>query len=132
MTTIAVVRKGGYAAIAADTLTKYGYTKESADYVVNHEKILKAGSSYIALSGTVALHQAMEEAGPRTPRARLDEVLQGLMEVVDPLGPPQERMARRRLMIEYADVLTAYAGLMRELAQDVEDEEQPRPTVPNY
>ncbi|KFA87951.1 hypothetical protein [Archangium violaceum] len=79
-----------------------------------------------------SLHQAMEEAGPRTPRARLDEVLRGLLEVVEPLGPPEERLARRRLMIEYADVLTAYAGLMRELARDVEDEEQPRPSVPNY
>ena len=77
MTTITVVRKGGYAAIAADTLTKYGYTKESAAYVVNHEKVLKVGSSYIGLSGTVALHQALElyfsRAGAK--KARLDSVL---------------------------------------------------------
>jgi hypothetical protein len=79
-----------------------------------------------------SLHQAMEEAGPRTPRARLDDVLHGLLEVVDPQGTPEERMARRRLMLEYADVLFAYANLMRELAQDVEDEEMPRPKVPNY
>ena len=78
MTTITIVRKGGYAAIAADTLTKYGYTKESAKYVVNHEKILKVGSSYIGLSGTVVLHQAMEtyfsRAGAK--RARLNSVLE--------------------------------------------------------
>lgn len=78
MTTIAVVRKGGYAAIAADTLTKYGYTKESADYVVNPEKIVKVGSSYIGLSGTVVLHQALElyfaRAGAK--RARLNSVLE--------------------------------------------------------
>jgi ATP-dependent protease HslVU (ClpYQ) peptidase subunit len=60
MTTITVVRKGGLAAIAADTLTKYGYTKESAEYVVNHGKILKVGSSYIGLTGTVMLHHAVE------------------------------------------------------------------------
>ena len=60
MTTITVVRKGGYAAIAADTLTKYGYAKESAEYVVNHGKILKVGSSYIGLTGTVVLHHAVE------------------------------------------------------------------------
>ena len=38
MTTIAVVRKSGYAAIAADTLTKWGTGKESAAYVANNTK----------------------------------------------------------------------------------------------
>ena len=52
MTTIAVVRKSGYAAIAADTLTKWGSGKESADYVANHAKIVKVGDTYIAGSGT--------------------------------------------------------------------------------
>jgi ATP-dependent protease HslVU (ClpYQ) peptidase subunit len=52
MTTIAVVRKGGVAAIAADTLTKWGSGKESAEYVVNHEKILKVGTSYVAITGS--------------------------------------------------------------------------------
>jgi ATP-dependent HslUV protease, peptidase subunit HslV len=60
MTTITVVRKGGYAAIAADTLTKYGYAKESAEYIVNHGKILKVGSSYIGLTGTLQLKHAVE------------------------------------------------------------------------
>ena len=52
MTTIAVVRKNGYAAIAADTLTKWGSGKESADYVANNAKIVKVGDTYIAGSGT--------------------------------------------------------------------------------
>jgi ATP-dependent protease HslVU (ClpYQ) peptidase subunit len=52
MTTIAVVRKNGYAAIAADTLTKWGSGKESAAYVANSSKIVKVGDSYIAGSGT--------------------------------------------------------------------------------
>jgi ATP-dependent protease HslVU (ClpYQ) peptidase subunit len=52
MTTIAVVRKGGQVAIAADTLTKWGAGKESAEYVVNHEKILKVGANYIAITGS--------------------------------------------------------------------------------
>jgi ATP-dependent protease HslVU (ClpYQ) peptidase subunit len=52
MTTIAVVRKGGQAAIAADTLTKWGAGKESAEYVVNHEKILKVGANYMAITGS--------------------------------------------------------------------------------
>jgi ATP-dependent protease HslVU (ClpYQ) peptidase subunit len=52
MTTIAVVRKNGYAAIAADTLTKWGTGKESADYVANNTKIVRVGDTYIAGSGT--------------------------------------------------------------------------------
>lgn len=52
MTTIAVVRKNGFAAIAADTLTKWGTGKESAAYVANNTKIVKVGESYIAGSGT--------------------------------------------------------------------------------
>ncbi len=43
MTTVAVVRKEGVAAIAADTLTKWGSAKESAVYIANHEKILQRG-----------------------------------------------------------------------------------------
>ncbi|HTE16485.1 MAG TPA: hypothetical protein VK642_15545 [Burkholderiales bacterium] len=38
MTTIAVVRKDGYVAIAADTMTKWGTGKETAEYVVNNHK----------------------------------------------------------------------------------------------
>ena len=52
MTTIVVVRKNGYAAIAADTLTKWGSGKESAAYVANNTKIVRVGDSYIAGSGT--------------------------------------------------------------------------------
>jgi ATP-dependent protease HslVU (ClpYQ) peptidase subunit len=52
MTTIAVVRKGGYAAIAADTLTKWGTGKESAAYVANNTKIVRVGDTFIAGSGT--------------------------------------------------------------------------------
>ena len=52
MTTLAVVRKNGQVAIAADTLTKWGSTKESAVYVANHEKIFQVGDSYLAVTGT--------------------------------------------------------------------------------
>jgi ATP-dependent HslUV protease subunit HslV len=52
MTTIAVVRKSGYTAIAADTLTKWGTGKESADYVANNTKIVRVGDTFIAGSGT--------------------------------------------------------------------------------
>ncbi len=40
------------AAVAADTLTKWGSAKESALYIANHEKILKVGESLIAVTGS--------------------------------------------------------------------------------
>lgn len=52
MTTVTVVRKYGRVAIAADTLTKWGSGRESADYVANHEKIISVGESYIAITGS--------------------------------------------------------------------------------
>jgi ATP-dependent protease HslVU (ClpYQ), peptidase subunit len=51
MTTLAVVKKNGVAAIAADTLTKWGTTKESASYVVNHGKLIQVGDSWLAVTG---------------------------------------------------------------------------------
>lgn len=52
MTTVTVVKKEGRIAIAADTLTKWGGGKESADYVANHEKIIQVGDSYVAITGS--------------------------------------------------------------------------------
>jgi len=51
MTTVTIVRKAGRIAIAADTLTKWGGGKESADYVANHEKIIRGGNSFVASLG---------------------------------------------------------------------------------
>ena len=61
MTTIAVVRKNGYAAIAADTLTKWGSGKESAAYIANNTKIVKAGDSFLAGSGTATFKLIMRD-----------------------------------------------------------------------
>ena len=52
MTTVTVVRKDGRVAIAADTLTKWGGGKESSDYIANHEKIIRVGDSYVAITGS--------------------------------------------------------------------------------
>lgn len=52
MTTVTVVRKDGRIAIAADTLTKWGGGKESAAYVANHEKIIRVGASFVAVTGS--------------------------------------------------------------------------------
>lgn len=54
MSTITVVRKDGVAAIAADTLTKFGGAKESATYVVNHQKILTVQENFLAVTGPSA------------------------------------------------------------------------------
>lgn len=76
MTTIAVVRKGRYAAIAADTLTKWGSGKESATYVANNDKVVKVGTTYLAGSGSATFKTIMRDyfARARTP-ARFDDPL---------------------------------------------------------
>jgi len=61
MSTIVVVKKGGVATIAADTLTTFGNTKESAKYIVNHEKIFKYGENYLGVSGSASLGIAVED-----------------------------------------------------------------------
>ncbi len=60
MSTIVVVRKDGKAVIAADTLTTCGNTKESAEYVVNHQKILKYENNYLGISGSASLQIAVQ------------------------------------------------------------------------
>ena len=71
MTTIAVAVKDGIAAIGADTMTKYGFAKERAEYVVNHDKIFRVGESYLALAGPavgkLALEHYFTEALGRVP-----------------------------------------------------------------
>jgi len=51
MSTVVVTKKDGQVAIGADTLTCFGHTIESAEYVVNSSKILKVGGNYIAHVG---------------------------------------------------------------------------------
>ena len=51
MSIAVVVKKGQYVAIGSDTLTRLGSTRETADYVENHSKILRVGTSYIVPVG---------------------------------------------------------------------------------
>ncbi len=60
MSTIIVVAKGGVAAIAADTLTTWGTSKDSAEHVTNHEKIIQVGQSYLAISGATSAKLAIK------------------------------------------------------------------------
>jgi ATP-dependent HslUV protease subunit HslV len=61
MSTIAVVARDGVAAIAADSLTTWGTSQESATYVVNHEKIIQVGNSYLAISGPTSAKLALKD-----------------------------------------------------------------------
>lgn len=61
MTTTAVVKKKGQIAIAADTLTKWGTTKESATYIKNCEKILRVGESFVAVTGNTTFKLILQD-----------------------------------------------------------------------
>ena len=61
MTTLVVVRKNGKIAIAADTLTKWGSAKESAEYITNHGKIFQVGDTYLAITGTTTFKLILSE-----------------------------------------------------------------------
>jgi ATP-dependent protease HslVU (ClpYQ) peptidase subunit len=76
MTTIVVVRKNGIAAIAADTLTKWGTGKESAKYIANNDKIVRAGDSWIGAAGGATFKIIMRDyfAQPKV-KARFDTTL---------------------------------------------------------
>jgi ATP-dependent protease HslVU (ClpYQ) peptidase subunit len=61
MSTVTVVRKNGQIAIAADTLTKWGSGKESADYIVNHHKIIRVGDSWLGITGSATAHLILDD-----------------------------------------------------------------------
>ncbi|MDB5864249.1 MAG: hypothetical protein JWO70_2055 [Betaproteobacteria bacterium] len=77
MTTIAVVRKNGYAAIAADTMTKWGSGKETASYIVNHGKIFRIGNTYLGVTGNATFQTILRDYFSR-PRvyARFDNAME--------------------------------------------------------
>jgi ATP-dependent HslUV protease subunit HslV len=75
MTTIAVVRKNGYVAIAADTMTKWGSGKETADYIVNAHKTFKVRDTVLAITGNTTFKAMLADyfARPKVV-ARFDTV----------------------------------------------------------
>jgi len=77
MTTIAVVRKNGYAAIAADTMTKWGSGRETAEYIVNHDKIFSVGNTYLGVTGNATFQSILRDYFLR-PRAyaRFDSAIE--------------------------------------------------------
>lgn len=61
MTTIVVVKKGGLAVIAGDTLTTFGSTRLASVHDAAPEKLLKSGDSYFGIAGSAA-HQLVLES----------------------------------------------------------------------
>jgi len=73
VTTVTVVRKDGIAAIAADTLINWGSAKESASYIANHEKILRVGDSFLAVTGYATFKNILQDYFDHAPEEiRLD------------------------------------------------------------
>lgn len=70
MTTIVVARKNGEVCIAADTLARFGSTRESAEYIANHDKILRVGPTYLALTGHASFQLVVGSyfSDPEAPR----------------------------------------------------------------
>jgi ATP-dependent HslUV protease subunit HslV len=60
MSTVTIVRKNGCAAIACDSLTTRGPSKESGFYVVNNSKIIHVNGSYIGITGATASKLALQ------------------------------------------------------------------------
>lgn len=75
MSTIVVVRRGGLAVLAADTLTKAGHSKDPAEYVANHQKTFRVGQAALATAGPTSMKAILQEhfAGAR-PAPRFDSV----------------------------------------------------------
>ena len=70
MTTIVVVRKGGTAVIAADSLTTFGTTRLAPAYDRHPQKITAYGDSFIGVAGSAAHQLVLENLLERN--AKLD------------------------------------------------------------
>ena len=67
MTTIVVVRKGGTAVIAADSLTTFGTTRLAPAYDRYPEKVTTYGDSFLGVAGSAAHQLVLENLLARTP-----------------------------------------------------------------
>jgi len=72
MTTIVAVRKNGFVAIAADTLTTFGNTRLPAALDASHDKILQSGGSFIGVCGSAAHHLVLGNLLAKTPDVQLN------------------------------------------------------------
>ena len=85
MTTVVAVKKRGVACIAADTLARYGSTCETADYIVNSDKILLVGDTWLCPTGPASAQLVLKSyfADPERPRdfSSIDAVFETLREM---------------------------------------------------
>lgn len=72
MTTIVAVKKNGYAAIAADTLTTFGNTRLHATQDASHDKILQIGDSFVGVCGSAAHHLVLSSLLAKMPDVQLN------------------------------------------------------------
>lgn len=76
MTTIAVVRKNGVVAIAAESLTTFGDTRLGADFKAEHDKLLHINDSWIGVCGSSAHHLVLGSALAKLEDVRLGSRLE--------------------------------------------------------
>lgn len=62
MSTIVAVTKNGRACIAADSLTTFGSTRQSASFDLEHDKISTIGDSYMGIVGSAAHQMVLDSA----------------------------------------------------------------------
>lgn len=71
MTTIVVVRKGGVAVIAADSLTTFGTTRLAPAYDRSPHKVVQYRESFIGVAGSAAHQLVLENLLERNPNLDL-------------------------------------------------------------
>lgn len=82
MTTVVAVKKHGRVAIAADTLARYGSTRESSDYIANSDKLLRVGRAWLCPTGPASAQLVLRSyfQNPEHPRAfdSIDDIFETL------------------------------------------------------
>ncbi len=84
MTTIVVVKKGGTAVIAGDTLTTFGSTRLASDHDAAPEKILKHGDTYFGIAGSAAHQLVLENLLKKHPEFKFhgrDEIYESFRKI---------------------------------------------------
>ncbi|ATW23899.1 hypothetical protein [Candidatus Formimonas warabiya] len=82
MSTVVAVKKDGVIAIGADSLSKFGRTKQHSEYIKNYSKIFQVGKAYIACVGDAVISHALRSYfGKRKEMPSLDHADQ-IFEVV--------------------------------------------------
>ena len=61
MTSIVVVKKNNIVTIAADTLTKWGSGKETAEHIINSSKILNLKGNYVGVTGNATFKLVLND-----------------------------------------------------------------------